>query len=336
MSSLSSILPLIQKYTLFGMSWIYVTFGVVGCLLNIFLFCRKQFRTMSCCTYFLAASVAMLIQLLIYAIPTIYGFYYANPLTYIVVYCKIRMYIVQITSLVYRWAFAAASFDRYALSSPHARLRRLANVHIACKVIGISTIIWFVLSACIPVVYDIKSSSCGVYVNSFWPVFISMFSLVIGSFFPIVIMIICTLLIRNNLSSKRQRRQNFDHQLGNKSIQFHQKRDHQALRMLFAQIIMYTIITIPWMLYSINTIISSYIPNKSADRITVENFVTAVAGGLVFSFPAISFYLYTLTSSMFRGELLNMLQSLFCWKCFFNNHRIEPATSFNIQRTHPM
>ncbi|UJR24101.1 hypothetical protein I4U23_027068 [Adineta vaga] len=144
-------------------------------------------------------------------------------------------------------------------------------------------------------------------------------------------MIICTLLIRKNLKEKRLRRRNLLNLRDNLCLQ--QKRDRQALRMLFVQIIVFILITTPWMIYSINNIISSFIQNKTSDRIAIENFITTIAGALAFLFPSLSFYLYTLTSSMFRDELISLIKHLFCCKYFIKNHRIEPTNTNGTQRT---
>ena len=86
------------------------------------------------------------------------------------------------------------------------------------------------------------------------------------------------------------------------------------------------------MIHNLNTIISSYISNKSADYIAIESFVSSVAGALVYVFPTVSFYLYTLTSSIFRQELRSMLRSLFFCKWSINNRRVEPTVgSFSLQ-----
>ena len=144
----------------------------------------------------------MLVQLMIYAIQNIYGYYYGNPTTYIVAFCKFRLYLNQITSFTFRWAYTAASVDRYILSSPHARLRRLANVRIAYRVIGLIIIIWSMSTAYTPFAFDIKGGVCGIFSNSFLQVYAPIFTLVAGSFLPIIIMIIFTFLIRKNLTEK--------------------------------------------------------------------------------------------------------------------------------------
>ena len=277
----------------------------------------------------------MLIQLLLYAIPNIYGFYYANPLTYLRLFCKIRMYAIQVTAFTYRWAYAAASVDRYILSSPHARLRRLATVNVAYRVLGFVILAWSVTSVYIPLVFDIRGGSCAVVVDKFWPVFVSVWSLVVGSFAPAIVMVTFTLLIRKNLAEKRRRRQGLLSQLPSNDSGEHlqRRRDQQALKMLFAQIVIYLIVSVPWNLYSINTIVSSFIANKTGDRIAVEGFINVIAGAFAFLFPAISFYLYTLTSSMFRRELFAMLRSAVLCKLVNRNRRIEPTMGSSLHRT---
>ncbi|UJR34722.1 hypothetical protein I4U23_027499 [Adineta vaga] len=331
MSSLGSTLQIIQKNTLFSLSWIYVTFGVSGCILNIFLFSRKQFRTTSCCKYFLVSSIGMLFNLLIYSIPTIYGYYYTNPLTYNIPFCKFRSYFNHITSVIFRLILSAASFDRFALSSSNVRLRNLANVKFAYRVIASIIILVLLVHIYMLIVYNIKSNTC---YNSLDPIgitLVSIFALINNSFLPTILMIIFTIFIRKNLVAKRERRQGgFIQQTRidqNDEIQF--KRDQQVLRMLFGQIIAFFVITSPYMVYSINNIISPYILNKSSDHIAIENFITSISGGLSYVFPAVSFYLYTLTSSLFRNELYLMLQTSFFCFCPIKNRRIEPTS------THP-
>ncbi|UJR11666.1 hypothetical protein I4U23_015847 [Adineta vaga] len=271
----------------------------------------------------LFASIAMFIQLVIYSIPSIYAYYYFNPMSYYMIYCKIRMYIVLTSALIYHWSYVAASFDRYALSSTNVGLRQLAKVKIAIRVLIGICLVSMIFSAYVPVVYEIKSSTCSIFNNLSATLFTTLSNIFLNAFIPITIMIIFTLLIRKNLKEKRQRRQNLFNRDDNNLIQH--KNDRQALRMLFIQVIVFILIRISWMIYSINNVISSYITNKSSDRIAIENFITAIAGALSFLFPSLSFYIYTLTSNIFREELISFMKVLFCCKCFINNHRIAPA-----------
>ncbi|UJR06710.1 hypothetical protein I4U23_010996 [Adineta vaga] len=327
MSSLSSTLQYIQKTTLFGLSWFYISFGVTGCILNICLFSRKQFRATSCCKYFLASSVGMLFNLLIYSIPTLYGYYYTNPLTYNVLFCKFRYYFNNNTSVIYRLILSAASFDRSASSSSNVRLRNLANVKFAYRVIGTIIILVFLVHIHMLIFYNIKTNTCYNSLDAIGITLVSIFSLINNSVLPTILMVIFTIFIRKNLAARRKRRQNniLLQERINQNEEIQLKRDQQVLRMLFTQIIAYFIITSPYMIYSINNIISPYIQNKSSDRIAIENFIAGISGGLSYVFPTVSFYVYTLTSSLFRNELYVMLRSTFC--CPIKNCRIEPTAT---------
>ena len=284
---------------------------------------------------FLAASVAMFAQLMLVSVVHIYSLYRTNPLTYMLAFCKVRNYLVQVTSMVYRWGLIAASFDRYVMSSAIPRLRCLASVHITRRVTGVIVLIWLVLPIYILVLYDLRSRSCGVFNNYAGSLFVTIFTFVNTFGIPLPLMIIFTLLIRRNLARKRLRRQILTNsqQTTNTKDRLQRKRDQQALRMLFAQIFVFVGVTTPWMAQSIYNLISSSIPNKSDDRIAIEGFINAVAGVCVYVFPTISFYTYTLTSSMFRHELLVMLRPIFCCKrSLNNNNRIEPMLTINRQQ----
>ncbi|UJR17161.1 hypothetical protein I4U23_004057 [Adineta vaga] len=332
MSSLSITLSLIQKPTLFGLSCFFVTFGLTGCILNIFLFSQKQFRTTSCCKYFFFASIAMLFNLLMYSIPAIYGYFYANPITYNVPFCKCRAYVIHVMSIIFRFLLCAASFDRFALSSSNARLRQMSNVKFAYPVIALIIIILPLIHIYMLVFYNIKSNNCYNSLDTIGITIANIYSLCNTSILPLTLMTIFSVGIRKNLAEKQKRRQDVLNPSAriDQTKQIQLKRDQQVLKMLFSQIIAFVIVTLPYMIYSTNNIVSPYIQNKSSDQIAIENFIAGISGGFSYVFPAISFYLYTLTSSMFRKELWRMLRSTFCWS---QNHRIEPIIT-TTNRTH--
>ena len=276
----------------------------------------------------------MLVQLMLVSILYIYPLYHTNPLTYMLALCKIRFYLTQVTSMIYRWALIGALFDRYAMSSSSPHLRSLANVRIARRVACVIVFIWLILPIYVLVVYDIRLGSCSVMNNYAASLFTTVFTFVNTFGIPPPLMILFTLLIRRNMLKKRIRRQILSNpqQTTNNNDHLQRKRDQQALRMLFAQICVYVAVTTPWMAQSIYNLISPSIPHKSAERIALEGFINAISGLCVFMFPTISFYIYTLTSSMFRRELLVMLQSLFHCKRFLNdNRRVEPTSTTNRQ-----
>ncbi|CAF0871610.1 unnamed protein product [Adineta ricciae] len=325
MGSLDNVLSSIEKHTLFSLAWIYVVWGVTGCVLNIILFTRKQFRKMSCYIYVLGAVVGMMFSLLIYSIPIIYSYYKVDSLSYSICFCKFHVYFDSTTSVIYRLLLSAASFDLYASSASNARLRRLANVRFAYRAIATITVLVLLAHVYILIVTNIKAGACANTLNLISLLFVNLFTLFNNSFLPTAIMIVCTLLTRKNLTQKRKRRQDLDAQRpsNNRIAQIQLKRDQQVFRVLFGQVVAFFVITFPSVIYSVNNIISPYITNKSANQITIENFIKIMAEGLSYLFPALSFYINTLTSNMFRKELWTILRGWFSCGDATTNKRVE-------------
>ncbi|UJR18366.1 hypothetical protein I4U23_005269 [Adineta vaga] len=276
----------------------------------------------------------MLFTLLMYSIPGIYSYFYVNPNTFNVAFCKCRAYVIHVTSVIFRFLLCAASFDRFALSSSSVRLRNLANVKFAYPIIASIAIIIPLIHIYMLVFYNIKSNSCYNSLDAIALTILNIYSLLNISILPLTIMIIFAVCIRKNLAEKQKRRQNVLNQPikidQNKQIQL--KRDQQILKMLFSQTIVFFIVTLPYTFYNINNIISPYIPNKSSDQIAIENFASAISAVFSHVFPAISFYIYTLTSSLFRKELCLMLRSPFSCHFLNQNRRLEPTSA---NRIHP-
>jgi len=222
---------------------------------------------------------------------------------------------------------SAACLDRYALSSTNARLRHFASVYVARRVVAVVVLIWIVFPVPLLFLYDLRAGSCIIVYGFAAALYNAIFTISNTYAIPISIMVTCSLFIRRNLAKKRERRQLIigQQQRTNNTEYLQRKRDQQALVMLFAQIFVFITLTTPWMIFSIYNAISLNVPNKSADRLAIERFLINLVGALILLFPTASFYLYTLTSSMFRKELLIMLRPIPCLKYCVNDGRIEPT-----------
>jgi hypothetical protein len=97
--------------------------------------------------------------------------------------------------------------------------------------------------------------------------------------------------------------------------------------MLFTQISVYVISVIPLMASYAYNAATLHISNKSVNRINIERFAGFAAEVMVYIFPASSFYLYTISSSTFRNELIRLLRSAFGCRWLINTHSIEPITN---------
>lgn len=275
---------------------------------------------------FLGASVIMFISVSTSGGTFIYASYYQNPITNISAYCKVWCYLQLSVGMMYRWMLTAACLDRYVASSSNAHLRRFANISIARRVVTVIVIIWIILPIPLLVLYGVRENNCIVIYGYIAGLYIGIFTIINACSIPLPIMITCTILIRRNLANKRQRRLFIIPQQDQTKDRgyLQRKRDQQALVMLFAQIIVYIILTIPWMSCLIYNAMSLNILNKSFDRLNIERLMIQLTGLIILLFPTASFYLYTLTSSIFRKELCNMLKSIIYYKCYVNNRRVEP------------
>jgi hypothetical protein len=273
-------------------------------------------------------SSIMLIHIIIAFGLYLYTLNNTNPVTTVSVICKIRFYIIQSTAMMYRWCLTVACFDRFASSSMNLRLRNFAKVQIARRVIIIIIIVWIIFPVHVLIFYNITNNICGIFYNIAVSLYHSIFMTLNASILPISIMTICTLLIRQNLAVKRQRRQLNTFQEKNFG-KLHSKRDQQVLVMLCIQMLFYGITIIPLMAIYFYNAMTIYI-NKSSDRIFLERFIGYCVEMINFLFPVCSFYLYTMASNMFRVELKNMLRSLL--KCQWSEYttRVGPM-AFEMQ-----
>ncbi|CAF0983683.1 unnamed protein product [Rotaria sp. Silwood1] len=322
-------LSIIQRHTAHYIYAIFLVFGVTGCCLNILLLCgRRKFRTVTCCVYMAAASIIMLINLSLGIGTTLFllnprHFYFLSP-----TFSRINTYLLQVTSMMYRWCLVAASFDRYALTSTDLNLRNFAKMHVARRTIVIIIVAWIVLPIHNLIYNTGNMNSSNIYYNAPLLYYHSIFTLTAGCIFPATIMITCAFLTHHNLVLKQKRRQFIIAQHGGNNIEARdqeRRRDRQVLLLLIVQVIVFLITIIPLMCSHFYNAMTLNIKNKSIERMTIERFAAYLASLSVYLFPTLSFYLYTMTSSMFRSELKKLIRFILRCNCLRQNVRIEPV-----------
>ena len=250
----------------------------------------------------------MLVTLTMGIIPTIYAFNHPNPYHSISAFCKARSYVLQSSAMTYRWFMAIACIDRYIYSSPDLRRQQLVSIRLTTRVIGVTGLLWFILPFHQLVWNDVQNNLC-VFINTSVGIYNSFFTIVLGGLLPPLIMLICALLIQKNLVHRRVLR---DHTVtqhtitGDQQKQLLRSRDRQALSMLYLQAIVYTLSNIPWTLNLLYTAFTRSI-SKTTDVLIVESFIRSLCELIVFLYPALSFYMYTLISRTFREELMKLL-----------------------------
>lgn len=225
----------VQSMNRYGILFLLII-GVIGNILNVYVFSRPHLLQNNCVLYFLISSLFNLITLFFGVfIRCLIG--YKIDLTYnSSIFCKLRYYCVYVSQSISLWLIVFACIDRYLSSSMNIIHRRLLNRK--KHYYSILCIILFSLLSYLPVFYCFdasiltndycltKSQACSfVDTASF---------LIFNSFLPPSLMLIfgCGMLM--NIKKSRQRVEHV--QINNLVINKLIRRDRQLISMLLLQV----------------------------------------------------------------------------------------------------
>nr|ACD54591.1 thyrotropin-releasing hormone receptor 2-like protein [Adineta vaga] len=142
-SIVSSLLFSIKQITIyFGLT--IVVAGVLGGCLNIIVFLSlRTFRQNSCSFYLTIMSILNIGELLVDLLPRILlAIYNTDGTETSLFYCKFRLYLVQICTLLSLTCFCLATFDQYCATCSRQRLQKFCNMKFARRLVIIFGCIW--------------------------------------------------------------------------------------------------------------------------------------------------------------------------------------------------
>ena len=118
--------------------------GVIGDLLNIFIFTTvRTYRQTSSTFYLLGAVMANFVHLSIAITTRIFSVAYDLDMTRTsLVYCKMRQFIIATYPPLGLTCESLAAIDQFLVTSRHARLRQWSSMKIAYRLVTVSVIIW--------------------------------------------------------------------------------------------------------------------------------------------------------------------------------------------------
>jgi hypothetical protein len=298
--------------------WFYLiifSIGIIGNIFNLLVFFRKKFRSNSCTIYFIAYSINnfmnLTVGLFIWSLTL--GFNYDWEYK-ILPYCKIRRYFTHINFLLSSCLLTMASINRCArvrqakLTQNRHRYITLCE-HRTTYIIVISTIIFcLIVNVHIPIFFEIDEGECyarkGVYRLLF-----DIFFLVFYALCPPLLMIICNIITVADIRGIKK--------LVNPSIS---RREYNMIILVLAHSLSNVIFALP---FTINKFI--YYTFKEPVRSEKVQLANAVTLLIAFMNPALSFFLYTLTTRCFRHEFVQvwkdllMKTNLSCWRKKLND-----------------
>ncbi|CAF0891223.1 unnamed protein product [Rotaria sp. Silwood1] len=285
-------------------------FGLIGCLWNILIFRHHSLRLSSCCVYMSIGSLASLIQIIFGLLMRILtdGFHIDWTVTNIV-WCKLRSYIAQCASLTTLSCFVWATIDRFFSTCRQIKWRYFNSVSIARKVCLSTIIIWMLTS--IPTLIYMKPIQerqfCGSSSFIYSKVLTYFINLFCYGIFPWLFMSIFGILTLKNIRHTHIQRIN---PLRSAMLTRMARINNQLTSMLFLQIIISIISSIPYCIQNIYENITQTIIKSECRRAQENLFLQIVR--LAFYFNYISmFYVNYLSSPIFRRLPKKVLMNLF-------------------------
>jgi hypothetical protein len=281
----------------------FIIFGTIGNILNLFVFTRPRLLRSSCTLYFIAASIDNILAIYISVLYRLLIDGYSIDIGSLsVIVCKLRGYFGYIFLAVSPYFFILACFDRYCSSSTLAKYRSWRNKTTAKRCIIGAIILAAILYLHIAIFFEIRpvgsSVICypqeGIY-DFFWRIFY----LIIYCFSPCICMGLLFLLTLINIRRQsRQIRPNLS-RINN----LYRHLDRNLIQMLFSQVFTQFICILP---FAIINLLEMFIDSNTILFIFFKRIFTIP----LFASYAISFYVYTMSSRIYRQEFMKLLS--FC------------------------
>lgn len=329
---------------------IILIFGIIGSILNMWLFSQIRFRSNSCSTCkfsvvfdahnividcywfrdFFILSINALICLIFGIIPPFYSTITKHEIVNLSAVCKIRAYITSGSLMSCRWLLVMACIDRCLCCSKTMKLRNLATVRMAKRIACLICIVWIIFP--IYFIFSIESISmrdgvCGFPVVGM-AIFQSIHSILLGGLIPTIILFICSVYIWWKV-----RQQTIKITAVRPDRQINQ-RDYQILLILLSQAWLFMILNIPFVFTSLYLTLSRIMVEKSLDRVRIESFVQIIFESFLYIFPSSLFYCSTLLSKTFRSELMRLFRSKFFHR-YRQQRRVNPAPIYVLREIRP-
>lgn len=298
MSDIITLLSLTIRWLNLVVGTTLLLFGIIGNLLNIFIFTRARFRQTFSVRYLIAASMMSLIQLLQTLLPRIL----TEGLGISIVksndsYCKARNYIAAVATLCSLSFPCWATFNQFIGTCREAATRNYCTskrfVHLAI----LFTILFWLLVQIPNLIFGkangeacTTTSNINTYISSY---VITPFTYTI---LPIISISYFNMGIIRNL---RRARVAGLHQRNTRLAR-------QVRRMLIPQLIILILSGIP---FSSQTIYSTatMLMKKTALRLATESVIFTIVRLLFYLNYVCSFYIYVIMSSEIRRELKNYI-----------------------------
>jgi len=293
-------------------------FGIIGNILNILVLSQRNLRSNPCASLFLVSSIASLVAIFSGLFTRTTAGWAIDLTATITWLCQLRTFLVFVSRTIAYCLIALATIDRWLSSCYDVRRRQMSTLKNAQKGMIIISIFSCLLYVQMFYCYQAnlvhaslqcygKTAACQLVTDLTYAF--------AANIFPLIIMIYFGLMTIINVRRTQRRIQNINMVRISGAITTAQQRskrtDHYLLLMLFVQVILFAVVTLP---QNIEKFISYAQTNEITSALdnAIANFIFNFF--LLFAYLAngLSFYIYTLFGgSIFRNELLKIFTRFF-------------------------
>ncbi|UJR18043.1 hypothetical protein I4U23_004944 [Adineta vaga] len=300
-------------------SYLLIVLGTVGHVLNVYVFTRPTLRSNPCARYFLAATIGGIfctyVNTLLRLLQSIYPNY--NPFGYSTASCKILTFIAYCFRCNTSWFIVLASIDRFLCSSTSRNVREWSNLRMTYRAILFVIVVVGLFYLYVPIQFEnIQTNFKCPGAQTTYPLFNGIWNLLIFSLGPSLFMLIFGLLTIRHVQQvvRRARTDNIQLQTSNECVAPIQNRlahrkttDRQLTRMMLAQCLYFGLLSTP---ISVSYLYVAVRINVISDALQTAKDILFIniSGLLSITAACTSFYLFTLSSPLFRRELANLFR----------------------------
>ncbi|UJR06980.1 hypothetical protein I4U23_011268 [Adineta vaga] len=306
--------------------YLIVPLGLIGHLFNVYIFTRPSLRSNPCVMYFLAATIfGLLVTCFILPMRLIQSAYIGtDPGAYSSIICKVIWFLLNSIRASSFWLIVLACADRYFCSSTSTNKRAWSSIRVAIRSIPFTILLCFIAYIHVPIFFKIdiiSATNKPVCYPSGPPgtyrLFLSYFNLIFFGLAPSLSMCAFAMLMLRNIKKSKLLRVLPLTSVNNVVNKNRHKTDRQMVRMLLIQILVYSVtgitFSIAWIILA-----TSSTQAKNSVQVAKENLINAVVGMCSNTGPCLSFYLFTLSSKLFRKELNNLFN-----RCIKKNNQLN-------------
>lgn len=282
---------------------LWMILGTIGNVLNLnlLILTRHKLRKSTCTFYLIAASFNNLLAIYACILNRLLIDGYSIDVGSVSnIVCKLRIYVGYICLALSPYFFILACFDQYCSSSTSIRLQSWSNKTTRKRLIFGVIILAAILYSHMAVFFHVQQigdqTICflqqGIY-NSLWRIFY----LVIYCFFPCICMsVLCLLILKNIRLQSRQIRP-----ASSNIIRLCRHADRAVIRLLFSHFITQLACVLP---FAIINLLVAFISDDSI----IISFLQKVLTLPLFATYATNFYVYTVSSAIYRREFIKVVR----------------------------